>query len=242
MRTNVPYSGYYNRPPRDEDTLLTHVGPGTPCGEYLRRYWHPFMLSSELKDLPVRGAPARRGPRGVPRRSGRIGLLHRHCAHRGTSLEFGIPQERGIRCCYHGWHFDIDGTILDTPGRAADEPHQEQFRAGRLPGDRDARAALRLHGAAGSDAGIPGLRQLRLARGQPARRVQHAPAVQLAADHRERRRSDPQRVPARHRERPAVLARRSRCCRCSTSPRRRWAICRWRRARWATSCSSARAT
>src|SRR5437764_12334486 len=53
MRSNVPYSGYYHRPQRDEDTLLTKVGPGTPCGEYLRRYWHPFMLSSELNDLPV---------------------------------------------------------------------------------------------------------------------------------------------------------------------------------------------
>jgi nitrite reductase/ring-hydroxylating ferredoxin subunit len=49
-------------------------------------------------------------------KSGRLGLLHRHCPHRGASLEFGIPAERGIRCCYHGWHFDVDGTILDTPG------------------------------------------------------------------------------------------------------------------------------
>ena len=54
MRKYGPYSGYYNRRVHDEDTLLTRVGPGTPCGEYLRRYWHPYMLASELGDLPRR--------------------------------------------------------------------------------------------------------------------------------------------------------------------------------------------
>lgn len=115
MSNNVPYSGYYNRPRHDGDTYLTDVGPDAPCGEYLRRYWHPFMLASELGDLPV---PVRLlGEDLVIFRdgSGRLGLLHRHCIHRGTSLEYGIIAERGIRCCYHGWHFDVDGTVLDTP-------------------------------------------------------------------------------------------------------------------------------
>ena len=139
MPTHVPFGGYYNRPQRDEDTLLTRVGPGAPCGEYLRRYWHPFMLSSELKDLPV---PVRLlGEDLVVFRdgSGRTGLLHRHCAHRGTSLEFGIPQERGIRCCYHGWHFDIDGTILDTPA----EPPSSRIKANFVQG---AYPVIEMHG------------------------------------------------------------------------------------------------
>jgi len=50
----------------------------------------------------------------------RVGLLHRHCAHRRASLEFGRIEQRGIRCCYHGWHFDVDGTILETPGELPD--------------------------------------------------------------------------------------------------------------------------
>ena len=62
--------------------------------------------------------------------SGRLGLLHRHCAHRGTSLEFGIPAERGIRCCYHGWHFDVDGTILDTPAEPAGSRIKQNFCQG----------------------------------------------------------------------------------------------------------------
>jgi nitrite reductase/ring-hydroxylating ferredoxin subunit len=109
------YSGYYNRRPEDTDTLLTHVGPGTPCGDYMRRYWQPFMLSSELKDLPIAVRLLGEDLVVFRDRSGRIGLLHRHCAHRGASLEFGIIADKGIRCCYHGWHFDVDGTILDTP-------------------------------------------------------------------------------------------------------------------------------
>jgi len=111
----LPYSGYHNRPVPNDDGFITSVGPGTPCGEYLRRYWHPFLLSSELKDLPL---PVRLLAEDLVvfrDGSGRVGLLHRHCIHRGTSLEYGIVAERGIRCCYHGWHFDVDGTILDTP-------------------------------------------------------------------------------------------------------------------------------
>ena len=133
MRTNVPYSGYYNRPPRDDDGLLTRVGPGTPCGDYLRRYWHPFMLSSELKDLPVAVRLLGEDLVVFRDKSGRVGLLHRHCAHRGTSLEFGIPQERGIRCCYHGWHFDVDGTILDTPAEPPTSKIKSNFSQGAYP-------------------------------------------------------------------------------------------------------------
>jgi nitrite reductase/ring-hydroxylating ferredoxin subunit len=133
MRTNAPYSGYYNRPPHDDDTLLTRVGPGTPCGEYLRRYWHPFMLASELNDLPM-GVRLLGEDLVVFRdQSGRIGLLHKHCVHRGTSLEFGIPQERGIRCCYHGWHFDVDGTILDTPAEPPASKIKGHFAQGAYP-------------------------------------------------------------------------------------------------------------
>jgi len=111
----LPFSGYHNRPVPNDDGFITSVGPGTPCGEYLRRYWHPFLLSSELKDLPLAVRLLAEDLVVFRDGSGRVGLPHRHCIHRGTSLEYGIVAERGIRCCYHGWHFDVDGTILDTP-------------------------------------------------------------------------------------------------------------------------------
>ena len=56
--------------------------------------------------------------------SDRLGLLYRHCAHRGASLEYGIVMECGISCCYHGWHFDVDGCILDAPA----EPPTSKIR------------------------------------------------------------------------------------------------------------------
>jgi len=121
----MPYSGYYNRAPQGDDPLLTHVGPGTPCGEYMRRYWHPFLLASELGELPVAVRLLGEDLVAFRDKSGRLGLLHRHCAHRGASLEFGIIAEKGIRCCYHAWHFDVDGTILDTPG----EPESSRIKA-----------------------------------------------------------------------------------------------------------------
>ena len=126
----TPFNGYHLQPRPDTDTLLTDVSPGSPCGEYLRRYWQPFMLASELNDVPVALRLMGEALVAFRDQSGRVGLLHRHCAHRGTSLEFGIPQERGIRCCYHGWHFDIDGTILDTPAEPPMSRISSNFRQG----------------------------------------------------------------------------------------------------------------
>ena len=113
-----------------DDNFLTAVGAGTPCGEYLRRFWHPFMLACELKDLPVALRLLGEDLVVFRDRGGRLGLLHKHCAHRGTSLEFGIPQARGIRCCYHGWHFDVDGTILETPAEPPGSRIKENFCQG----------------------------------------------------------------------------------------------------------------
>ena len=119
------YDGYAIRNPLPPDEVFLHVGPDTPAGEYLRRFWHPVAMSWQLKNkLPL--AIRILGEDLVVFRdlSGRVGLLHKHCAHRRASLEFGRIEERGIRCCYHGWHFDIDGTILETPG----EPEDSQIR------------------------------------------------------------------------------------------------------------------
>lgn len=110
-----PYGGYYCRHEVREDTELTHVGPRTPCGEYLRRFWQPVALSSELNDLPLRVRMLGEDLVLFRTREGEIGLLDAHCSHRGSSLEFGIPTKEGIRCCYHGWHYRVDGTILETP-------------------------------------------------------------------------------------------------------------------------------
>ena len=127
------YGGYHQPARPAEDAILTHVGSGTPGGEYMRRFWHPIAMTEEVTDLPL---PVRILGEDLVLfrdRSGRYGLLHRHCAHRGTSLEYGIPQERGIRCCYHGWYYDIDGTCLETPGEPPTSTLKDRVFQGAYP-------------------------------------------------------------------------------------------------------------
>src|SRR5947208_14583734 len=112
----APYDAYHRRDVPEEDSDLTHVGPGTPCGEHLRRFWRAVGLSGELGDLPK--AIRMLGEDLVLFRDGQgqVGLLQAHCSHRGTSLEFGTVERQGLRCCYHGWLYSVDGLVLDTPG------------------------------------------------------------------------------------------------------------------------------
>ncbi|HEY3911989.1 MAG TPA: aromatic ring-hydroxylating dioxygenase subunit alpha [Stellaceae bacterium] len=138
MTTRAPYlkarySAYHHRRVPREDAELTHVGPDTPCGEYLRRFWQPVCYSDDLKDLPLKVKML--GEELVAFRDGRgeIGLLELHCPHRGTSLEFGLVGDKGIRCCYHGWLFDVDGAILETPGEGASSRLKDRLCHGAYP-------------------------------------------------------------------------------------------------------------
>ncbi len=127
------YRGWENVAAREDDRELTRTDRGTPAGEYLRRFWQPVALVEEIGDLPV---PLKiLGEELVLFRDGRgkIGLLHRHCSHRGASLEFGVISERGIRCTYHGFQYDVDGTILDTPALPADNPIKKKLCHGAYP-------------------------------------------------------------------------------------------------------------
>ncbi len=101
-----------------ENETLVRVGPGTPMGEYMRRYWHPVATSAQLPAPDC--APLRTkllGQRFVVFRDsdGRPGMLNELCMHRGASMALGRVEEGGIRCLYHGWKFAVDGTILETP-------------------------------------------------------------------------------------------------------------------------------
>ena len=128
-----PYGAYYHRDVPKEDEELTHVGPGTPCGEYLRRFWQPVALSKELQELPLRVRILGEDLVVFRDKSGQVGCLELHCPHRGTSLEFGLIAEKGIRCCYHAWLMDVDGRILDTPGEPADSTLKDRLCHGAYP-------------------------------------------------------------------------------------------------------------
>ena len=127
------YNGYHHRQVPQEDTELTHVGPDTPCGEYLRRFWQPVCYSDELKDLPLKLKFFGEELVAFRDGSGAVGVLELHCPHRGTSLEFGLVGEKGIRCCYHGWLFDVDGAILETPGEPATSRLKDRLCHGAYP-------------------------------------------------------------------------------------------------------------
>jgi phthalate 4,5-dioxygenase oxygenase subunit len=114
---------------REENNLLTQTGPGTPCGELIRRYWQPVALSEEL---PQGGAPL--AVRIMSEdfalfrdNQGRPGLLALHCSHRGTDLTYGRVEDGGLRCLYHGWLYDICGSVLEQPGEPDGGVHRDQI-------------------------------------------------------------------------------------------------------------------
>jgi len=121
----------YSRKAPTYNTRLTEVGRGTPMGELLRRYWHPVGLSSDAGPTP---RPVKiLGEELILFRDGqgRPGLLYPRCCHRGTTLYYGKIEERGIRCCYHGWLFDVEGRCLEMP--AEPEPAGPQCQRVRQP-------------------------------------------------------------------------------------------------------------
>jgi 5,5'-dehydrodivanillate O-demethylase len=99
-----------------ENERLTRIGPGTPMGDLLRRYWQPVGTEVELAKEPVQRV-RRLGEDLTLFRSenGEYGLIDDRCPHRCMSLEFGIPEECGLRCAYHGWLFDAKGNCLEMP-------------------------------------------------------------------------------------------------------------------------------
>src|ERR1700730_1994961 len=117
---------------REENELITRVGPGTPMGDTMRRYWMPVLLDWELP-----------GPDSDPLRvrllgedlvafrdtNGQVGLLAANCPHRGASLFFGRNEESGLRCVYHGWKFAADGTCVDMPNEPAESDLRSKVRA-----------------------------------------------------------------------------------------------------------------
>lgn len=115
---------------RDENDLLTRVGPGTPCGEMLRRYWWPIGFSELVaeKQSPTKVRLLSEDFVLFRNGAGHLGLLELHCSHRGTSLEFGRVEDQGIRCCYHGWLYDTAGRCLEQPAEPADSTFKDRIR------------------------------------------------------------------------------------------------------------------
>ena len=110
---------------KEMNEKLTRVGPGTPTGELMRRYWHPVAAVVELEENPVKKVRLLCEDLVLFRdRSGNLGLIDEPCPHRRVSMEYGIPEETGLRCPYHGWLFNQEGQCIEQPA----EPWNSTFK------------------------------------------------------------------------------------------------------------------
>jgi len=121
---------------QEENELITRVGPGTPMGNFMREYWMPALLSSELPSAdsdPLRVLLLGEKLIAFRDTNGRVGLMDHSCPHRGASLFFGRNEECGLRCVYHGWKFDVDGNCVDMPNEPAESDFKHKVKARAYP-------------------------------------------------------------------------------------------------------------
>lgn len=118
----------------EENERLTRVGPGTPMGRLLRWYWHPIAASAQLLENPVQQVRILGEDLVLFRdRSGNLGLIEQHCAHRLTGLWYGIPDVDGLRCPYHGWKYDATGQCTDQPLEPPGSTFKERIQIKAYP-------------------------------------------------------------------------------------------------------------
>ena len=118
----------YGRPTPSYDATLVEVGPGTPGGELLRRYWHPVAVAADATTRPQKVRVLGEDLVLFRDGEGRPGLLYPRCCHRGTTLYYGKVEASGIRCCYHGWLFDVEGRCLDMPCEPSEKNLSPRYR------------------------------------------------------------------------------------------------------------------
>ena len=121
---------------REQNDLMTRVGPGTPAGNLLRNYWQPValvdqFLNSSRPVLPIKVL----GEEFVLIKSSKnqYGLLDRHCPHRGADLAYGRYEDGNLRCVFHGWLFDVNGRCLETPAEPEGSRMCEHIRQRSYP-------------------------------------------------------------------------------------------------------------
>jgi phenylpropionate dioxygenase-like ring-hydroxylating dioxygenase large terminal subunit len=121
---------------KEENEILTRVGRGTPMGELFRRYWIPALLSEEIPEPdgpPVQVRLLGEDLVAFRDSKGKVGLLDERCSHRGTSLFYGRNEECGLRCIYHGWKYDVEGNVLDTPAEPPESTLKNKVRHTAYP-------------------------------------------------------------------------------------------------------------
>ena len=117
---------------KEDNEYLTRVGPGTPMGNLLRRFWMPVLLEDEVpgpNQPPVRIRVLGENFLVWRDAQGDLGLFEEYCMHRRVSLALARCEGDGLRCIFHGWKFDVKGNVLDMPN----VPESKVARKPRAP-------------------------------------------------------------------------------------------------------------
>jgi 5,5'-dehydrodivanillate O-demethylase len=115
---------------KEANERLTRVGPGTPMGELMRRYWYPVAFVRELDEWPIKKVRLLGENFALWKtRDGGYGILQESCPHRAASLVYGVIEEEGLRCGYHGWLYGTDGQCLQQPAEPATSTFKHKIKA-----------------------------------------------------------------------------------------------------------------
>jgi phthalate 4,5-dioxygenase len=119
-----------------DNELLTRVGPGTPMGDLLRRFWLPALLSRELPEPdgdPIRTRTLGEDLVAFRDSTGQVGIMDAFCPHRRAPLFFGRNEDCALRCVYHGWKFDTHGECVDMPNEPPESTFKDRIRIKSYP-------------------------------------------------------------------------------------------------------------
>lgn len=149
----------------EENAKLSQIGPGTPMGEYIRRFWLPFRLSEDL--LEADGEQVRvtlMGEQLLAFRDteGRVGLIQRNCPHRWADLFFARNEECGLRCSYHGWKYDIAGNCVDMPTETEESTYKDKIKIVSYPVKEHGGILWAYMGPKGAQPQLPDFEYLRM--------------------------------------------------------------------------------
>ena len=121
---------------REDNEILNQVGPGTPMGNLLRRYWVPALLSEDLPTpdcTPLEVRLLAEDLVAFRDTEGRVGLVDACCPHRGSGMFYGRNEENGLRCVYHGWKYDVTGQCIDMPSEPPTSNFKDRLRIPAYP-------------------------------------------------------------------------------------------------------------
>ena len=119
---------------QEQNDRLSRVGAGTPMGELMRRWWHPIAATAELLDRPTKAVRLLGEDMVLYRTpSGDYGTTAQRCPHRAMDMLYGIPEQDGLRCAYHGWLFDLEGQCIEQPAEPPGSRFKDKVKIGAYP-------------------------------------------------------------------------------------------------------------